>query len=316
MSASPSPDAPRRTLQAAVAATLTVCLVGVLVVLAAGLASGVGKALSLLAACALVGLIVVLLPTQWRAKAATFGGAFVAAAGVLPILVSGNDGPATTVTHQHTGDLRLVDATLINDAGRAALEIQVHNRGTGRVVISGAVVRVLRMIRLAECTNQGELSLSGRYSVALPTTLSQIEVPLHQQLGPDTADRFSWDFGFPTAALQRGPEVGGADRSYVVLFRAALKSDDRATPLDLGRFVLGAPAVPQRVVQYWPRAYERARVADLAPFFGSDFRWDSHLPCWRTNNASLRAILAQPGARSPDLAAVGADLARVVTPPV
>jgi hypothetical protein len=322
-------DTRRHRVVLGVLTALTAGLAGVIVVLAAGLVSGAVKALCLLAACLLVGCIVLLLPARWRTTTATFAAAFVAAAGVLPVFVSSNGSPVsptptTSPAGDHgspaasatSGDLRLVDVTVRN-AGpeRASLEVQLHNRGARRVVIFNASVEVLRIASISQCHNQGELPLSYRYKVSLPTRPSEIHVPLHQQVGPDKADRFSLLFGFTDAALGRGPEQGGATRSYVVQLGASLRSDDGSKPLYLGQFVMAAPAVPQAVVQYWPRALEHARAADLEPTFGANFPWRSHMPCWRANTERLRSILAAGGTRSAALRNVATDLARVVVPP-
>jgi hypothetical protein len=73
---------------------LVACLATLLVLLGAGLVSGLAKGVCLFAACAVVGLIVVLLPVRFRARAASFAAAFVAAAGVLPVFLSSEKSPA------------------------------------------------------------------------------------------------------------------------------------------------------------------------------------------------------------------------------
>lgn len=72
-------------------AALAVCLVALLAALAGDLVSGAVKVLCLFAACAVVALIVVILPTRFRTTAGSFAAAFVAAAGVLPVFLSSED---------------------------------------------------------------------------------------------------------------------------------------------------------------------------------------------------------------------------------
>ena len=56
--------------------------------------------LCLFAACVVVALIVVLLPTKFRATAGSFAAAFVAAAGVLPVFLSTDDTPPSPPPRQ------------------------------------------------------------------------------------------------------------------------------------------------------------------------------------------------------------------------
>src|SRR4051794_26395853 len=86
-------DAMRHRVVVGALVALTGCLVFLLVILATSVVSGVTKALSLFAACAIVGLIVILLPVRLRGRAASFAAAFVAAAGVLPVFLSSEEKP-------------------------------------------------------------------------------------------------------------------------------------------------------------------------------------------------------------------------------
>lgn len=80
-------EVPVRVLVVAVA-LLVILLVGLSAVIALDSVSGVGTVLALVGACTCVGLIVVVLPPRWRTKAGSFAAAFVAAAGVLPSVLS------------------------------------------------------------------------------------------------------------------------------------------------------------------------------------------------------------------------------------
>jgi hypothetical protein len=88
-----SHDATRHRVIVVVLIVLAACLASLVVILGAGLVSGVARALCLFAACAVVGLIVVLLPVRLRTKAGSFAAAFVAAAGVLPVFLSSDESP-------------------------------------------------------------------------------------------------------------------------------------------------------------------------------------------------------------------------------
>lgn len=91
-SSGPTGDGVRHRAVLGTLIALTAFLAALLVILGAGFVSGAAKALCLLAACLLVGFIVVLLPTGLRTKTALFAAAFVAATGVLPVFLSNDDG--------------------------------------------------------------------------------------------------------------------------------------------------------------------------------------------------------------------------------
>lgn len=72
------------------AAAATVALAAVLAI---GVVSGPLRAACLFLACLLLALVVVLMPSRLRTKVAPFAAAFVAAAGVLPTFLAGDDEP-------------------------------------------------------------------------------------------------------------------------------------------------------------------------------------------------------------------------------
>jgi hypothetical protein len=78
-------------IRVGILAALALCLVALLAVLGADVVSGVLRVLCLFAACAVVALIVVVLPAKLRTTAGSFAAAFVAAAGVLPVFLSSDD---------------------------------------------------------------------------------------------------------------------------------------------------------------------------------------------------------------------------------
>jgi hypothetical protein len=83
----------RQPARLASLAALAVCLLSLLIVLAADLVSGTARVFCLFAACVVVAVFVVAIPNRLRRTAGSFAAAFVAAAGVLPVFLS-DDGPA------------------------------------------------------------------------------------------------------------------------------------------------------------------------------------------------------------------------------
>ena len=89
----------RQPVRLSVLAALAVCLLSLLVVLAADLVSGTARVICLFGACVVVAMLVVVIPTKLRKTAGSFAAAFVAAAGVLPVFLSGDDpAPPTSPT--------------------------------------------------------------------------------------------------------------------------------------------------------------------------------------------------------------------------
>jgi hypothetical protein len=101
----------RTPAQLAVLVVLAVCLLALLVVLAADLVSGTARVICLFGACVVVAAMVVVIPHQLRRTAGSFAAAFVAAAGVLPVFLAGDDPPAAP-TPTPSADARVHPAYL------------------------------------------------------------------------------------------------------------------------------------------------------------------------------------------------------------
>jgi hypothetical protein len=75
-------------------AALAIALISLLVLLATDLVSGAARVICLFGACLVVAVTVVVIPNRLRKTTGSFAAAFVAAAGVFPVFLSGDD-PAT-----------------------------------------------------------------------------------------------------------------------------------------------------------------------------------------------------------------------------
>ena len=212
--------------------------------------------------------------------------------------------------------LEKVDVIVENSQGDkpAGLDIKLHNTGGRRVVLAKADVNIEDVTRLDLCYTQGDLPSSNGYSAVLPVTASAVSVPLHQQLGPDEADRFSLTFGVRARDIH-GKAAGDAPHMYLVRVSVSITHDGSRLPLPLGQFIFSAPSLPFGVVWYWPKALEGATRKGLAQNFGLDFPYEDYMPCWRANTTHLRNKLAATGARSPEMDQVRSDLAVQVSPP-
>lgn len=142
-------------------------------------------------------------------------------------------------------DLRLVDATPVYprldpaEPRVPAIDVKLHNKGDGRIVLSRLNTSVDEVVRLDLCYTQGDLPSSNTYDVELPTRPATASAPLHQQLGPDRADRFLVKFGVPQAAVG-GRDLGDPPHFFVYRMRVSVSSGSEP-PLSLGRFIFSFP---------------------------------------------------------------------------
>jgi len=207
-------------------------------------------------------------------------------------------------------DLRPV-ALIAHDLGyderRSRLEIEVHNTGGRLVVIDQAEVTVRRVFELERCAAQGDLPLSNVYGTALPADAKPgeaITIPLHQQVGPDEADRFA-------LALSVDREAARSATLFLYEIEVALRNDGGRPVLSLGKALISLPHMPFPAEYFWD-----GRTAEVLREFhaaGEPFTprqtWGYAMPCWQANTKTLQRALASPAARSRGLDVVAKTLA-------
>jgi len=179
------------------------------------------------------------------------------------------------------------------------IDLTVLNRGGRRVLLTAARVEVLAHAVLPECAGQGggggAVPVSGAYTVELPAAppgeAARVSRPLHQQVAPDGADRITLRF----LAL-----LGGADLSESALYqlRVQIVTSERR-PLDVGRFLVAAPGAIERSGATLPESDALLTGPIVAGRLPLTWTW-----CYRRNLTELRRMLALPGRRSPDVAAL------------
>jgi hypothetical protein len=193
-----------------------------------------------------------------------------------------------------------------------SLDVRLHNVGTARSVLTRARITVKQVEAFPVCYSASALRVTGKYSATLPARPGVVDVPLHQQIGPDAADRFSLVVGASEQSL-------GLDRddprTFVYRLGIAISDDSGAAPLNGGTALVGVPHVPDYLGTFWPKEFESKTQAQLASNFGPSFPYEKLMPCWRDNTPRLRQILSQPGTRSSELADVRRQLAETVEVP-
>jgi hypothetical protein len=243
---------------------------------------------------------------NWVEKA----GLAIAAAGVIVAIVallvtsglgSGGDN-STTGPAARPGKLAVVDVQAHDlspfKAGRAYLEVTLHNMSDRLIVIDGAEVNVQRVYKLSRCASQGDILLSHVYGLFLPASAKEgqeFKTALHQQVGPDEADRFR--IGLSTKL----PE---SDQTSVYLFviKIELENDGLQPDLPLGTAVVGLPELPIPGEYYWDSDTDDLlrNIVLGSPTYVPYLR-NKAMPCWRSNTAALRGAVKEGEAVSKDL---------------
>jgi hypothetical protein len=238
---------------------------------------------------------------------ATIVGALLAAT-TLAIALTGS---AHNSSHQAPRPAILQPLSLVVEQAKDKPSVQViiHNLGSERSIVTEVRTHILAEERLILCGSQGELDLSGHYTVLLPATPSPgqvIATPLHEQLAGDEADRFS--LAFAAVGQTSVKEFELPQRVYVYQLGLSLIHDAQRAPVRLGKVVLAVPALP-RVNEYFLTAEDTTPAfrKHMTSSFGSRF-YGEYRACYRHNGLALERMLALPGARDPALTAATSHL--------
>jgi hypothetical protein len=243
-----------------------------------------------------------------RASIATVLGIPVALVGLVLAYLAlrdGDDHPSP----DRASALRLVDVRVKNGEWdpMPQLDVTLHNVGTGRAVLTGARIVVRKVTALPTRYTQGDLPVTGRYGVLLPPHPASVDVPLHQQIGADRADRLVLRLRASRRSLHLDQFP---PRLLVYQLQLTISDDGGGRPLDAGLALVSVPSAPIQSVNFWPADPETQ--AGLLKSFGASAPPANVLACWQANTSALRAILDKPGKRSPELAALRANVAESV----
>jgi hypothetical protein len=175
------------------------------------------------------------------------------------------------------------------------VDLTLLNRGTARVLVVAVRVTILAYAEINVCYSQGggDVPVTGAYALRLPApplpAERHIVQPLHQQIAPDAADRFQFQFAPAVYSLAR------------VSFYALHISLDTTAPertVQVGNVLLSVPEPPSRYGNELPEDRRFLSQAFTIPPT-LETTW-----CYRRNLRQLRHILAVPGRRSSEVAAL------------
>jgi hypothetical protein len=238
------------------------------------------------------------------------GGLLVGIATVLIafLALKGDSGGPAHSGHGR-GNLKLVDVRVregVAPSPHVRVEIVLHNLGGGLVVVDQANLQVRRRYELPRCASQDDLPLSNTYGVPVPVQArpgNLVEAPLHQQIGPDDADRLAFSLS------AKWPGDGATSTLYLFEFDLSLLTDQPRPEVSLGRVLVSLPHHPFAGEYFWGSDTEELiqGLAATSPDYVKQLR-NVALPCWRSNTRSLRQAFASSAALSPELEAVSAEL--------
>jgi hypothetical protein len=186
-------------------------------------------------------------------------------------------------------------------SGKPAVEVIVRNGGAGRAVISRAEIKILRMYSLPLCWTQGSLPVSEIYGAQLPVDAKPgdvVEVPLHQQVGPNQADRFEIGVSAIGEVLEGKSELSGL---YLFEFEVSLAHDGEETALPIGTALLSLPEVP--LSSEFLLLNGLAEVNREFNWEGRPVRevWTDQMPCWQANARTAIGAAESRATMSPTL---------------
>jgi hypothetical protein len=217
-----------------------------------------------------------------------------------------SSGASVTSTSPHKASLRVVDLVVLNGTDwerTPQIQVILHNTGSQRSIIKRALFRIQRLAALPVCFTDGELLVSKKYDVTLPTTPPKdgapVEKPVSQQLGSDEADRFAFSLSAPQSI--EAPTV------YLYQLQIEFLHDTESTPLRVGNVIVALPGAPGRHgLEFWHKG-EASKFDAAYSHLGS--YQATVRSCLDSNTSKLHKMLALEGARSKELANLPDQLA-------
>jgi hypothetical protein len=175
------------------------------------------------------------------------------------------------------------------------------------IVIDGALIEIKRVYKLPRCASQGDIVVSHVYGLFLPATAREGQVykaPLHQQVGPDEADRFR---------VSLSTKLPESDQTSVYLFEISvrLENDGPKPDLPVGEAVVGLPELPPPGEYYWNSSTPEV-LQDLvlgSPTYAPYLRQEA-MPCWQSNTIALRGAATGGGMVSEEFEGLVKELVR------
>jgi hypothetical protein len=205
--------------------------------------------------------------------------------------LNGDDGNNPQPRPLEGGGLEVAGLAVRDSTDDTEIDVAVRNSGELVAVANRASFRITEFRTVGACLPGAYLLPSHKYELVLPVEGAKgkvLTVDISQKVEPNDADRFTFRVSVET------PQLTGTT-SYLYGLEILLFHDAAPKPIPAGSVVLAKPFPADD----WFSSDGRALPSELR----SDVR-----DCAADNRADLSAILALPGARSPELLAFGEGL--------
>ncbi len=212
---------------------------------------------------------------------------------VAVVIALSSNGDASLVSAVPSRKPRLERIDLIARNGlpphKPSLELLVHNGGRGTSVVSRARIEIMHLYPLPLCFTQGELPVSAHYGLQLPADAEPgeaFEVPIHQQIEADQADRFTIGLGVGSA----DPGNDQLDGLYLFEVEVSLVHDGEVPALPMGRALISLDRLPF-TTEYLLREGQFPEVVQeykgYLGYVSPRKTWATQMPCWQKNAQSI-----------------------------
>lgn len=128
------------------------------------------------------------------------------------------------------------------------IDTELRNTGNELAIITALRIQVQQTLKLPICFSQGDLPATGSFVINIKAGAKPgnvITVPVHQQIGPDEADRFIVELNGPQAQNET---------IYMYRVRLSLLYDTANTPaIPVGELLMAFPVSPDNEY-FWTRA--------------------------------------------------------------
>ena len=203
-----------------------------------------------------------------------------------------HNGPAAYTSGDDAASLAGGRQTL---ASSPAIDLTVINRGTRLALVTGVRIEILDSAELPVCFSQGggPVPVSAHYTILLPahppSSQKVVRRALHQQIPANDVDRFIFRFGSRDVDQDE-------DQLFALRVRLTVSG---GTSIDAGRFVLALPGSFVASAEEFP-IVDLTSPSERAAWLALEPTW-----CYRRNLESAARVLAAPGRRSQQMAALG-----------
>lgn len=179
------------------------------------------------------------------------------------------------------------------------IDIKLLNTGNGVAVLNDARLVIEKFAALPLCETQGFLNSTHTYNSNMPINPKPgqlVNVPLSQEIQPNSADRFDLQLRVPL------PKHVGVSKIYLYRVHLSLAYNVNTKPLDVGEVLVDLPVLPDAGEYYWTKHFEAHPQDILGAVYPPAI--PEYKRCATNNSRTLYSMLSPPSMRPAELAAI------------